>query len=46
MAQKINDAGGNARLIVYDDRGHNVWTPIFSKSDIYYWLIENKKAKL
>ena len=45
MTQKINDAGGNARLIVYNDRGHNVWTPTFSKPDIYYWLIQNKKAK-
>ncbi len=43
MVEKINAAGGNARLIMHDTRGHNVWTPTFSNSEIYRWLYENRR---
>lgn len=45
MAEKINAAGGNAQLIIYEDLGHNVWARIFGDAETYKWLIDNKKSK-
>ena len=45
MAQRINDSGGNAELIIYNDLdpdvAHDVWTRTFTNPETYEWLISH-----
>lgn len=43
MAAKINEQGGNVEVILHDSLAHNVWTPTFSSSETYQWLLSHKK---
>lgn len=45
MAERINETGGSAKLILHKDLGHNVWSPTFGDKETYKWIISNKKAK-
>ena len=43
MAQRINQAGGTAELIIYDDLAHDVWTKTFTDVNTYKWMLLNEK---
>lgn len=43
MVAAINRAGGHAKLTVYDDRAHDVWTPVFADPAVYDWLSAQQK---
>lgn len=43
MVDKINAAGGNARLTIYPDADHNAWTPTFQSRELWSWLFDQKK---
>lgn len=43
MVEKINDCGGNAKLIIKKGYGHNVWTDTYSDPETYKWLFANKR---
>ena len=47
MVEKINKLGGNAKLTIYPDNAHNVWTDTYSRQDVFDWLLEhtNKNEK-
>lgn len=38
MVQRINEWGGNAKLIIKKGYDHNVWDSTFSDPDIYRWM--------
>ncbi len=46
MAEKINENGGNCKLVIHEDLAHDVWTRTFTDCDTYYWLngFSRKKA--
>lgn len=43
MTEKINEAGGNAKLVLYSDLGHDVWTRTFTDKTIYKWLLDKHR---
>ena len=43
MVKKINEAGGNAKLSLLEGWGHNIWEVAFGSSEVYEWLLSNKK---
>lgn len=47
MAKRINDSGGNAELIIYDDlppeTAHDAWTRTFTNPETYEWLLSHKQ---
>jgi hypothetical protein len=48
MAKKLNERGGNAELIIYDDLqtnvAHDVWTRTFTDVKTYEWLLQHKRS--
>ena len=44
MVKKINECGGNAKLIIKEGYGHNVWTDTYSNAETYKWLFSNKRT--
>lgn len=40
MTEKINQSGGNAKLILHKDLSHDVWTRTFTDKETYKWLLE------
>lgn len=43
MVERINKSGGNAKLTVVEECGHNVWDVAFTSYDIYKWILSNSK---
>ncbi len=43
MVEAINRAGGNAKLTVYPQAGHDSWTATYDNPDIYEWLLKHKR---
>ncbi|WP_197414346.1 prolyl oligopeptidase family serine peptidase [Lacimicrobium alkaliphilum] len=42
MVAAINQHGGNARLTLYKDTGHNSWDKAFSEPDLFPWLFSHQ----
>ena len=43
MAKAIKTAGGQARLTIYEETGHDSWTKAFAEPDFLKWLFDRKK---
>jgi len=39
MVDGVNAAGGNARLTVYPEAGHDSWTESYANSELYEWFL-------
>jgi len=46
MVNAINAAGGNAKLTVFPDAGHNAWTPAYSAPELYKWFLSNVNSNV
>jgi len=44
MVEAINDRGGNAKLTVYPDAGHDSWTESYDNQELYDWLLEHRRG--
>ena len=44
MVQAVQRAGGNVRLTVYPDRGHDAWTPTYDSPELYEWLLDQRRV--
>ena len=44
MVEAINDRGGNAKLTVYPDAGHDSWTKSYDNQELYDWLLEHRRS--
>ena len=42
MVEALTTAGGNPRLTVYNDGGHNVWEETFANPELYEWFLQNR----
>jgi len=43
MVKMINDRGGNAKLTVYPDAGHDSWTETYDNPELYDWLLSHSR---
>jgi predicted peptidase len=45
MVNAVKAYGGNARLTVYPDAGHDSWTETYNNQELYDWLLEHRTRK-
>ncbi|MHC4501493.1 MAG: carboxylesterase family protein [Planctomycetota bacterium] len=45
MVQAVKACGGDAKLTVYPDAGHNAWTPTYKNKELYDWFLAHRKEK-
>lgn len=47
MVNAVNKRGGNARLTIYPENGHNCWTDTYGNPTLYEWFLthENQNAQ-
>ncbi|MBN1766131.1 MAG: prolyl oligopeptidase family serine peptidase [Sedimentisphaerales bacterium] len=43
MVDAVNKAGGNAKLTVYPDTGHDSWTVTYDNPQLYEWFLQHRK---
>lgn len=44
MVDAVNKRGGNARLTVYPENGHDAWTDTYSNPALYAWFLSHEKS--
>jgi pimeloyl-ACP methyl ester carboxylesterase len=44
MVEALQAVGGNAKLTVYPDVGHNAWTPTYANPALYEWLLSHRRT--
>lgn len=44
MVDAVNKRGGNAKLTVYPENGHDAWTDTYSNPELYRWFLSHKKS--
>jgi len=44
MVNAIKARGGNAKLTVYPDAGHDSWTETYNNEALYDWFLKHRKA--
>ena len=42
MVDSVNRHGGNAKLTIFPENGHNVWEDTFATKEVFDWLLSNK----
>jgi predicted peptidase len=45
MVESLKRHGGNVKFTVYPDAGHDSWTATYDNSELYAWLLEQKRAR-
>lgn len=45
MVDAVKNRGGNARLTVYPEAGHDSWTETYDNPELYEWLLEQQRRK-
>jgi len=45
MVDALTKNGGDARLTVYPDAGHDAWTATYENPQFYEWLLAQKRSK-
>lgn len=45
MVDAVNKAGGNAKLTVYPEAGHDSWTETYNNKKLYEWLLSHSKKQ-
>ena len=44
MVNAIKSRGGDAKLTVYPDAGHDSWTATYDNQELYDWLLEHRRS--
>jgi predicted peptidase len=45
MVDAIKKRGGNVKLTVYPDAGHDCWTAAYEDPELYEWLLQQRRIK-
>ncbi|MHC4345327.1 MAG: carboxylesterase family protein [Planctomycetota bacterium] len=45
MVQVLKDCGGDARLTVYPETGHDSWTQTYDNQELYDWFLSHRRDK-
>jgi hypothetical protein len=43
MVRLIQQKGGDAKLTIYDDAGHDAWTRTYKNLEFYRWLLSHRR---
>ena len=43
MVNAVNKRGGNAKLTVYPENGHDAWTDTYRNPEVFAWLLRHRK---
>ncbi len=43
LVDRLKECGGNVRLTVYPDTGHDSWTPAYDEQELYEWLFKQTR---
>ena len=43
MVNAVNASGGSAKLTVFDGVGHMSWCEVYSKKEVFEWLLSHRK---
>jgi len=44
MVNAVTNAGGDARLTIYPQAGHDSWTETYANPELYDWLLLHKRV--
>ncbi len=44
MVDAVNASGGNAKLTLYPEHGHDVWTDTYSNYAVFEWLLSHRNG--
>jgi predicted peptidase len=44
MVEALKKRGGNVKLTVYPDAGHDSWTETYDNPELYEWLLQQKRG--
>lgn len=44
MVKAINARGGDAKLTIYPDAGHDSWTKSYDNQELYDWLLQHRRG--
>ncbi|MCE5187018.1 MAG: prolyl oligopeptidase family serine peptidase [Planctomycetaceae bacterium] len=45
IVDAVNAAGGNAKLTLYPEAGHDSWTQTYANPELYTWLLSHSRSK-
>ena len=45
MVNAVNKSGGNAKLTIYPELGHNSWTQTYNDPELYEWFLKQHKSR-
>lgn len=45
MVNAIRNRGGNVKLTIYPDAGHDSWTETYNNQKLYDWFLEHRKSQ-
>ena len=43
MVDALKSAGGNVKVTVYPEAGHDSWTETYANPELYEWLLKQKR---
>ena len=43
MVNAVNKCGGNARLTLYPDLGHEIWETTYKNREVFEWMLSQRK---
>ena len=43
MVNAVNAKGGNAKLTVYPENGHDSWTDTYGNREVWEWMLSQRK---
>ena len=43
MVDAVKKAGGDARLTIYPEAGHDAWTETYANEEVYTWLLQHRR---
>ena len=44
MVDAVNRCGGNAKLTIYPENGHDAWSDTYANPEVFSWLLQHRKA--
>ena len=46
MVDAINHRGGNAKLTIYPENGHDSWVDTYRNPEVFSWLLSHKNENV
>ena len=46
MVNAVNKKGGNAKLTIYPENGHNSWDDTYKNPEVFEWLLSNRNSNI